>query len=89
MCKALPDDKTPARGKVPMRTEYVVSDYTTAADSADEVSTVECSEGYMIPAWIYIYYSLLRFIVSIVLILFFILRAATLTLCFILLLYCT
>jgi len=35
MCKALPDDKTPARGKVP-RTEYVVSDYTTAADSADE-----------------------------------------------------
>lgn len=32
MCKAVPDDKTPARGKVPDRAEYVVSDFVSVKD---------------------------------------------------------
>ena len=38
MCKALPDDKAPVRGKVPNRAEYVVADSTSIAETAEQVS---------------------------------------------------
>lgn len=36
MCKAVPDDKTPVRGKVPQRDEYVVSDSSSLLEPAEQ-----------------------------------------------------